>query len=141
MSLTSFESRSATASSAAITSSVRSHTDAAKNLAPYVDLQQPAFTWRPVEDETARPGHGGNPVSDLIPDEVYTILRANDMINDKAVRDYIIRRAFRALREEQNYKSAEAIEKIKEIYPYLQMDTIRKIIYRINSANNRKLMF
>ena len=137
MSLSVYESGRATASSAAIPPSVRSRAknSAAKNLAPYVDLDQPAFTWSPEKDRA------DNPVADLIPDEVYMILRANDMINDKAVRDYIIRRAFRALREEQNFKSADAIEKIKEIYPYLQMDTIRKIIYRINSANNRKMMF
>src|SRR5437868_3969054 len=103
---------------------LRSHPASNQKLAPYVDLQYSAYSG----SETQPPA---NPVADLIPDEVYSLLRSNDMINEKAVRDYIIRRAFRKLREEQNVKTAEAIGMIKEIYPYLQLDTIRKIIYRI----------
>jgi hypothetical protein len=114
--------------------SVNSQTTASQNLAPYVDLQYNPFT------EHAEEARNHNPVADLIPDEVYSLLRSNDMINEKAVRDYVIRRAFRELRERQNIKTAVAIEKIKEIYPYLQIDTIRKIIYRINPVSGRKVM-
>lgn len=116
------------------TSSVRSQTNTSQHLAPFVDLQYNPFT------ERAEAARERNPVADLIPDEVYSLLRSNDMINEKAVRDYVIRRAFRELRERHHIKTTVAIEKIKEIYPYLQIDTIRKIIYRINPVSGRKVM-
>ena len=80
-----------------------------------------------------------NPVPDLIPDEVYQLLHSNDLINEKGVRDYIIRRAFKAMREQQELKSSEALERLQTVYPYLQLDTIRKIIYRIGPGGNRKM--
>jgi hypothetical protein len=81
-----------------------------------------------------------NPVPDLISDDLYRILRAHDLINEKGIRDYIIRRAFRQLREQSALKTTAALAKIQEIYPYLQIDTIRKIIYRIAPGSNRKMM-
>jgi hypothetical protein len=82
-----------------------------------------------------------NPLPDLIPDEVYQLLHTNDLISEKGVRDYIIRRAFKEMRQEQELKSSEALERLQAVYPYLQIDTIRKIIYRIGPAANRKMMY
>ena len=82
----------------------------------------------------------GNPVGDLIPDEVYEMLMTHNLINEKGVRDYIIRKAFRAMKEQEDLKSCEALARLQTIYPYLQVDTIRKIIYRIGPASNRKMM-
>ncbi|SRR5579883_820136 len=125
-------------------SSVPSHNHAyvgaqsSRNLAPFVDLQQSPYAHVPAAP--ANDEHG-NPVADLIPDEVYQLLRSNDLISEKGVRDYMIRRTFKAMRENKAIKSSEALERLQAIYPYLQIDTIRKIIYRIGPGSNRKMMF
>ncbi len=103
-------------------------------LAAFVDLEQSPYPAQAPSDA------GPNPVSELIPDEIYQVLRSNDLINEKGVRDYIIRRSFKAMREEQELKSSEALERLQAIYPYLQIDTIRKIIYRIGPAASRKML-
>ena len=69
-----------------------------------------------------------NPLSELISDEVYDILNSRGLINKKSVRDYMIRKRFDLLREKE-ISAGDAIEKIQEDYPYLQFDSIRKIIY------------
>lgn len=69
-----------------------------------------------------------NPLSELISDEVYSILDSRGLINKKSVRDYLIRKRFDHLRENE-ISAGDAIEKIQEDYPYLQFDSIRKIIY------------
>jgi hypothetical protein len=109
-----------------------------ERLAPFVDLEcnpygQPSTGAARVETE--------NPVAELIPDEMYHILIENNLISEKGVRDYIIRKAFRTMKEEQELKSCEALARLQEYYPYLQVDTIRKIIYRIGPAGSRKMMF
>jgi len=82
-----------------------------------------------------------NPLSDLLTDELYTILLANDLINQKGLRDFMIRRIFKQLKAEKKMKTMEAIEKLQEIYPYLQTDTIRKIVYRVYPGSSKKPMF
>jgi len=69
-----------------------------------------------------------NPLSELISDEVYNVLNSRGLINKKSVRDYMIRKRFDFLREKE-ISAGDAIEKIQEDYPYLQFDSIRKIIY------------
>ncbi|MBK7104893.1 MAG: hypothetical protein IPH62_06385 [Ignavibacteriae bacterium] len=69
-----------------------------------------------------------NPLSELISDEVYSVLESRGLINQKSVRDYLIRKRFDNLREKE-ISAGDAIEKIQEDYPYLQFDSIRKIIY------------
>ena len=105
-----------------------------ERFSPFVDLQ-----YDPFRDQSGLTP-AKNPVQDLIPDEVYDLLRANDMLNEKAIRDHVIRKAFRELREEHHCKTTEAMERIKEIYPYLQLDTIRKIIYRIHPTSRKVMM-
>jgi hypothetical protein len=108
------------------------------SLAPFVDLQFSPYSPHP-EESSERAMVAKNPVPDLIPDELYQLLHSNDLINEKGVRDYIIRRAFKAMREQHELKSSEALERLQAIYPYLQIDTIRKIIYRIGPGSNRKV--
>lgn len=72
-----------------------------------------------------------NPLADLISDEIYEMLNSKGLINEKSVRDYIIRQKFKQLRVNK-ITASEAIDALREEYPYLQFDTIRKIVYQIN---------
>lgn len=69
-----------------------------------------------------------NPLSDLISDEIYEILESRGLINERSVRDYRIRKKFKALRS-QKVRTGDAIDALREEYPYLQFDTIRKIVH------------
>lgn len=71
-----------------------------------------------------------NPLSDLISDEIFELLNSRGLINEKSLRDYQIRKRFKKLREDK-ISAAEAIDELRKEYPYLQFDTIRKIVYRI----------
>jgi len=70
-----------------------------------------------------------NPLADLIEDDVYDVLNQYGLINHKSVRDYHIRRTFKDLRSVK-LSAGDAIDKIRQKYPYLQFDTIRKIVYQ-----------
>ncbi|MCH7827323.1 MAG: hypothetical protein IIB83_03875 [Bacteroidetes bacterium] len=72
-----------------------------------------------------------NPLNDLISDEIYDLLNAHGLIDEKSVRDYQIRRKFKLLRSTK-ISAGDAIDVIREDYPYLQFDTIRKIVYQIS---------
>lgn len=72
-----------------------------------------------------------NPLSDLISDDIYDLLESRGLINEKSVRDYIIRKKFKDLRDDK-LSASEAIDALRNEYPYLQFDTIRKIVYQIN---------
>jgi len=76
------------------------------------------------------PGHD-NPLEGLISDDVYSILDDHNLLSEKGVRDYQIRRAFKIMRG-QDVPAYDAIEMLREEYPYLQFDTIRKIVYKLN---------
>ena len=69
-----------------------------------------------------------NPLGGLVSPEVYQALTAHNLLNEKGVRDYQIRQQFQALRRD-NVPAYEAIEELREQHPYLQFDTIRKIVY------------
>jgi len=69
-----------------------------------------------------------NPISELISDEIYYLLKDKNLINEKNLRDYQIKKKFKELRSSSS-SSTEAIESIRQDYPYLQFDSIRKIIY------------
>lgn len=71
----------------------------------------------------------GNPLSELISDEIYDLLNSRGLIDEKSVRDYIIRRKFKAMRS-RKISAGAAIELLRDEYPYLQFDTIRKIVYQ-----------
>ena len=72
-----------------------------------------------------------NPLDDIIDDATFEELYKNKLFNDKAIRDYKIRRMFRDLRT-SNMNAGDAIDKIREQFPYLQFDTVRKIVYQIS---------
>jgi hypothetical protein len=69
-----------------------------------------------------------NPLSDLISDDIYEMLNSRGLIHERAVRDYRIRVKFKALRA-QKIRTGDAIDSLRDEYPYLQFDTIRKIVH------------
>ena len=79
--------------------------------------------------ENLNSNDGRNPISELINDDVYTLLTSRGLIDEKSVRDYLIRKKFRDLRAKK-ISASNAIEVLREEYPYLQFDTIRKIVYQ-----------
>lgn len=81
--------------------------------------------------QVSRDQDGANPLAELISDDVYEKLDNHDLFNEKSVRDFQIRRKFRQMREE-DVPAYEAIESLRDEYPYLQFDTIRKIVYKLN---------
>lgn len=72
-----------------------------------------------------------NPLSELISDDIFELLNSHGLIDEKAVRDYQIRKKFKQLRSSK-VSAGDAIDAIREEYPYLQFDTIRKIVYQIS---------
>lgn len=77
-----------------------------------------------------------NPLAGLVSDEVYKELVDQKVLDHKGVRDYLLRREYRALRRD-NTPSGDAIEILREQYPYLQFDTIRKIVYGMRRPRSR----
>lgn len=75
--------------------------------------------------------HVKNPLDGLVSAEVYSVLDDHNLLSQKGVRDFQIRQRFRRLREE-NVTAHDAIESLRESYPYLQFDTLRKIVYKLN---------
>jgi hypothetical protein len=73
-----------------------------------------------------------NPLAELINDDVYNLLISRGLIDEKSVRDYIIRKKFKSLRAKK-VSASDAIESLRNEYPYLQFDTIRKIVYQPRS--------
>lgn len=69
-----------------------------------------------------------NPLSELISDDIYNLLNQHGLIDERSVRDYHIRKKFKRLRE-QKIRTGDAIESLQSEYPYLQFDTIRKIVH------------
>ena len=74
-----------------------------------------------------------NPLGGLISNDIYETLDTHNLLSEKGVRDYQIRQQFRTMRR-TNVPAYEAIEQLREEYPYLQFDTIRKIVYKLNGA-------
>jgi len=69
-----------------------------------------------------------NPLKSHIPDYIFEFLIKNNLLNEKGVRDFQIRQRFVNLRE--RHSTQNAIELLQREYPYLQYETIRKIIYQ-----------
>ena len=57
----------------------------------------------------------GNPLSDLIPDDIYETLNSRGLINEKSVRDHLIRKKFIDLKA-RNISASQAIELIRQEY-------------------------
>jgi hypothetical protein len=73
---------------------------------------------------------GGNPLADLISDDIYNLLNAKGLINETSVRDHLIRAKFKELRSTK-MSAGDAIDAIRKEHPYLQFDTVRKIVYAV----------
>ncbi len=71
-----------------------------------------------------------NPLSELISDETFELLSSKGLINEKSLRDYQIRKKFKKLRNDK-INASDAIDRLRAEYPYLQFDTLRKIVYHI----------
>jgi hypothetical protein len=76
---------------------------------------------------------GRNPLEGLISDDIYDVLEDHNLLSEKGIRDFQIRKSFKIMRS-QNVPAYDAIEILREEYPYLQFDTIRKIVYRLNGT-------
>ena len=72
-----------------------------------------------------------NPLSELISDDIFDLLDTHGLIDEKAVRDYQKKKKFKQLRSGK-LSAGDAIDAIRAEYPYLQFDTIRKIVYQIS---------
>jgi hypothetical protein len=80
-----------------------------------------------------------NPLAEILSDELYGMLRSNDLLNEKALRDFSIRSIYKKLKA-KGMSTVDVISLLKENYPYLQIDTLRKIVYRVNPTCVRKPM-
>lgn len=81
-----------------------------------------------------------NPLADMIPDDLFHMLRENDLLNEKALRDFMIRQQFKKIKAQTNMRTMEVMNEIQRMYPYLQLDTIRKIVYRVYPTSGKKPM-
>ena len=96
---------------------------------------------RPMQQQMpAAPRSVDNPLSALISDELFNTLLENDLLNEKALRDFMIRQQFKKLKAETNMRTMEVMNEIQRLYPYLQLDTIRKIVYRVYPTSGKKPM-
>jgi len=75
-----------------------------------------------------------NPLKSHIPDSIFEFLVTNNLLKEKGVRDFIIRKRFLSLKQDRSTRNA--LEIIQGEYPYLQYETIRKIIYHKVKLNS-----
>jgi len=71
-----------------------------------------------------------NPLADMIDDTTFAMLQQHRLIDQKSLRDYQIRKSYREMRERMS--AGDAIDKLQQMHPYLQFDTIRKIVYQMS---------
>lgn len=80
-----------------------------------------------------------NPLQSHIPDSIFEFLVKNNLLNEKGVRDFKIRNKFSSLK--QKHTTQNAIEILQTDYPYLQYETIRKIIYQKVQLNSPEYFY
>ena len=80
-----------------------------------------------------------NPLKLYIPDSIFEFLVKNNLLNEKGVRDFKIRKKFSSLKSE--HSTQYAIELLQQDYPYLQYETIRKIIYQKVQLNSPEYFY
>ncbi len=71
-----------------------------------------------------------NPIRQIVSDELYDTLVQLNLLNQKVIRDFQIKRRYLELRD-SGMRAADSIDLILEEYSYLQFDTVRKIIYSV----------
>lgn len=80
-----------------------------------------------------------NSLKTHISDSIFDFLVKNNLLKEKGVRDFNIRQRFSSLKAK--HSTQEAIEKLQEEYPYLQYETIRKIIYKKTKINSPEYFY
>lgn len=80
-----------------------------------------------------------NPLKTHISDSVFEFLVKNNLLNEKGVRDFKIRNKFSSLK--QKHSTQNSIEILQTDYPYLQYETIRKIIYQKVQLNSPEYFY
>jgi hypothetical protein len=96
---------------------------------------------RPMQQEQPMQSRSlDNPLAGMLSDELFNTLLANDLLNEKALRDFMIRQQFKKLKAESNMRTMEVMNELQRLYPYLQLDTIRKIVYRVYPTSGKKPM-
>jgi hypothetical protein len=69
----------------------------------------------------------GNPISEFIPENLYFDLLKKGFLNERAIRDYYLKKKYYTLRS--RYTPQDIFSLLQEEFPYICKDTIRKIIY------------
>jgi hypothetical protein len=69
----------------------------------------------------------GNPLRNIITDEQFQVLMEKGFLNERAIRDFYIRKKFFQLKK--SHPPKEIISQLREEFPYLSLETIRKIVY------------
>lgn len=80
-----------------------------------------------------------NPLQSHIPDQIFEFLVKNNLLSEKGVRDFKIKQEFKMLKKE--YPTFRALELLQAEYPYLQYETIRKIIYKKIKLNSPEYFY
>ncbi len=75
-----------------------------------------------------------NPLKKHLTDDTFQFLIENNLLREKGIRDFHIRSQFNKLK--RSHPTYLIIEMIQDEYPYLQYETIRKIIYQKPENNN-----
>ncbi len=75
----------------------------------------------------------GNPIRDILPDKYYYQLLYRGFLNDRAIRDYYLKKKFHQLKSQ--FSPREIFTRLQKEFPYICNDTIRKIIYTRNGVH------
>ena len=67
-----------------------------------------------------------NPIPELIPDSVFDELHAKRFLQETALRDFCMRRDYKAMRKTN--RKPVVMDLLQLQYPYLSIDSIRKIV-------------
>ena len=81
-----------------------------------------------------------NPIRQLVSDDLYQTLVKFNLLNQKVIRDFQIKRRYLELRD-SGMRASDSIDMILEEYPYLQFDTVRKIIYSVKLPEEMEQVF
>ena len=71
-----------------------------------------------------------NPLRSHIPDQIFDFLVKNNLLSEKGVRDF-----------KSEHPTRRALEILQSEYPYLQYETIRKIIYKKIKLNSPEYFY
>lgn len=81
-----------------------------------------------------------NPIANIVPDNMFHVLLGMNLLNKKTIRDIEMKRKYICLRRE-GISSIDSIELLLQEYPYLQFDTLRKIIYSVRLPEEENELF